>query len=85
MWKVVLISSQATNFILKYHSMLLDWQNYYKYVSSVYLLMYSTYVLSYHLSIYPSYSYLSILIYSSIFLAVSNAKEYENEEGNEFS
>ena len=60
----------------------LDWQNYYKYVSSIYLLMYSTYVFSHPLSIYPSYSYLSILIYSSIFLAVFNAKEYENEEGN---
>ena len=60
----------------------LDWQNYYKYVSSLYLLMYSTYVFSHPLSIYPSYSYLSILIYSPIFLAVSNAKEYENEEGN---
>ena len=60
----------------------LDWQNYYKYISSLYLLMYSTYVFSHPLSMYPSYSYLSILIYSSIFLAVSNAKEYENEEGN---
>ena len=40
----------------------LDWQNYYKYVSSIYLLMYSTYVFSHPLSIYPSSIYTSIYL-----------------------
>lgn len=62
---------------IRYQSTPLDWQNYFKYLSSIYL---STIFI-----IYLPITYLSIIIYSSIFLAVSNVNEYGDEEGNVFS